>query len=180
MIGLPVLSLKITSIFIHIPRTAGTAIKWALNDRIHDLEYINAQDHRLATERMSELGNLWNQAYKFTLVRNPWERAVSWYHRRGITDPFEQWILEADVSQAQYFMDDDDVLVDDVFQYEDLPDILSTIFARASWPKFTKFHRVNDTIHKHYSAYYNQTTCDIVAQRDRWVIDTFGYEFDRI
>ena len=54
-------------IFIHINKTAGTSIGKAIG--------LPIKDHLTAQEVLSRIGkDRWDAAYKFTLVRNPWDK----------------------------------------------------------------------------------------------------------
>ena len=58
-------------IFVHIPRTAGRSISAALG-----LDF--AKEHRTIKDYIKELTEpVVRNVFKFTVVRNPWERAVS-------------------------------------------------------------------------------------------------------
>ena len=89
-------------IFIHIPKTGGTALSLALEDRamkddilIGDTPKARARKGRL--NGVKSAGRLWKHSsladiaglatdaeiadfFTLTLVRNPWDRAVSYYH----------------------------------------------------------------------------------------------------
>ena len=89
-------------IFVHIPKTGGTALTLALEDRamkddilIGDTPKARARKGRL--NGVQAAGRLWKHStladiaglvteaematfYTFTLVRNPWDRMVSYYH----------------------------------------------------------------------------------------------------
>lgn len=164
------------SIFIHIPRTGGTVLKWCLNDKIQNLGYINRQDHRLATNRRAELGGeAWQTAYKFTIIRNPWERAVSMYHHRVSTLSFNEWFESVNLDQELYFCDAEGVvLVDDVFRHESLSGSIPTICERAGWPLFTLDRVVNETEHGHYRDYFTEHTKNIFSE----FAEKYGYEYE--
>ena len=89
-------------IFVHIPKTGGTALALALEDRVM-ADDILIGDTPKAKKRKNRLkgvqtaGRLWkhstladveglvdrsfyDEALIFTLVRNPWDRMVSYYH----------------------------------------------------------------------------------------------------
>lgn len=72
---------KIKTVFVHIPKTAGTSIVDTLYDiNGHDTsEYFDK--HESVSDIMSYLN--WIKFYdytKFTVVRNPYDRLVSWFH----------------------------------------------------------------------------------------------------
>jgi len=89
-------------IFVHVPKTGGTAMALALEDRakkddilIGDTPKARKRNHRLSD--LNAAGRVWKHArlsdidgvvspdemdgmFIFTLVRNPWDRLVSYYH----------------------------------------------------------------------------------------------------
>jgi hypothetical protein len=166
------------TIFIHIPRTSGTALKWALNNKISDLEYLRAQCHKTATERMGLIATeQWKECYKFTIIRNPWERAVSWYCRHNTSLSFPEWLLQVNVGQSHYFTDNNVVIVDDIFQYETLDDHLEELCNKANWPHIKRLPSINATTHEPYQTYYNLETQEHVARQCAFEIDRFQYQF---
>jgi len=63
------------TIFIHIPRNAGSSIKQAFN-RAKD----SSPNYKTIEEVNKEYGPSIQSYYKWTIVRNPWSRELSLYH----------------------------------------------------------------------------------------------------
>ena len=75
------ISHKHKCIFIHIPKTAGTSIHRIFNYTIPK-PYVDDQnrerDHFTAVDYRENMSN-YNEYFKFTLTRNPWDKLVSEY-----------------------------------------------------------------------------------------------------
>jgi hypothetical protein len=74
-------------IFVHIQKTGGNSVRQALGADIWD-----ARKHLFAEELREIYGKpIWDSRFKFTFVRNPWDRLVSWWsmidNGRNYVDP---------------------------------------------------------------------------------------------
>lgn len=77
-------------IFVHVPKTAGRSISSALDANFR-------REHKTIADYCRELGeSMVRSRFKFTCVRNPWDRAVSWWAFFGNMGfervPFDQWM----------------------------------------------------------------------------------------
>ena len=62
-------------VFIHMSKTGGTSIVSIFGEAF--------QKHNTSKEVIEIIGKKkWNEVYKFSVVRNPWDRAHSWYKFR--------------------------------------------------------------------------------------------------
>lgn len=80
-------------IFVHIPKTAGRSICTALDANFR-------REHKTISDYLRELGEpSVRTRFKFTCVRSPWDRAVSWWAFFGNMGmeriPFDQWLKKA-------------------------------------------------------------------------------------
>ena len=143
----------------------------------------------------------WNGLYKFAFVRNPFDRLVSCYAKQrkskyqallrvvlgeshgfgdfvrfvagmkdGASDP--HW-----ASQSLTLCDgQDNVLVDDVFRFEDIPSALETLRRSRGIEVDMPWH--NASRRAAYADYYGPEERDIVARRYGRDLSAFGYRFD--
>ena len=86
------------AIFVHIPKTAGTTVLEALGaDPVFDT-HAPARIYRMADPA------LFASAYKFTIVRNPWDRFASAFHfmKSGTDWPMQQQWAERYIGDMDF------------------------------------------------------------------------------
>jgi O-antigen/teichoic acid export membrane protein len=183
-------------IFIHVPKAAGTSVALTLfgqNSRhLPWWEYRNANPRKFG------------KFYKFTFVRNPWDRLVSTYFflQRGGMDPqdkqwaasnlanyptFESfvkgWLTPESINTwvhfypQHYFICDDagEVKLDFVGRMENIEADFAVVANQVHCKN--QLVKVNVGNQRHYSYYYTDELKDIVARVYARDIALFGYEF---
>jgi hypothetical protein len=187
--------------FVHIAKNAGTSIRSALflsgqcyylgkviNPRAdikHKDNHFNA--HFNPSEVTHQIDNLW----LFTCVRNPWERLVSWYSWKKDTKSFREFVRQLykvdpeaksernpripqnNPIQGSYF---EGVSYDFVMRFESLDEDWKTVQEKLNTS--VKLPVTNTSSHPHYRKYpWTIDLIELVCDKERYVIDTFGYKF---
>ena len=194
-------------IFIHIPRTAGSAIEKALVGR--DWWFVNPFTKHL-TARQARLlygKRRWCEYFSFAFVRNPWDKLVSMWEsnfyrrqRRKLKtfkkfvrevnrNPFEQHTLhyhqileltpDAQLSPWDSFMRSrlGQARVKFVGRFESLQVDMERVCAEIGIPA-VQLPVVNRSDRRQqYREYYDDETIKIVADRFATDIKLFDYEF---
>lgn len=201
-------------IFIHIPRTGGTSLEnlvwpapaartvddlWmGFVDKHHNKHQTGGLQHLTAEQVRAEVGaTIFNSYYKFALVRNPWDKAVSQFaymaKRRDLRDfigmrkkdSFKKYLaLIAGKRHVQWepqstFLVDAQgrYLVDYIGRYEDFAASANHILARLKIAERTLPHD-NKGARGDYQKYFDTEAVEQVAQLYAEDIDRFGYSYD--
>lgn len=177
-------------IFIHIARTGGTSIEAACVGQ--DWWNIQSQTKHLSAHQSRLLygEDVWRSYFKFTVVRNPWDRAISlWFRRAWSASPRQRPIedLEAFLLQLRphkhekynslhfhEIINDD---VDCILRYESLQIDFSSMLESLGYQPVTLPH-LESTSRGPYQMYYDPTTQDLV--REIWALDIqrWNYTFE--
>jgi Sulfotransferase family len=194
-------------LFVHIPKTAGNSIQSALREYSEDqlvalrkeqngIERFGLRNPKYKIKKHSTLAEYraavgdaqFGNLYKFTCVRNPWDRMVSYYftptQRQEPWDrkKFKEVILRA-VSVADYLRLDNGEQdpfenVDYVMRFEKLADDFRTVCAALDISPVT-LPQYNRSNREHYSRYYDDELRELVRTRFAAEIERFGYIFER-
>ena len=200
------ISLQKRFLFVHIPKTAGNSIQSALREHSEDqlvalrkeqdgIERFGLRNpkykikkHSTLAEYRTALGDeQFSKLYKFTCVRNPWDRMISYYFTP--TQNPEVWdrkrflaMISEVVSVADYLRLDERegdpfANVDNFIRFENLTDDFRTVCERIGISSQT-LPRYNRSNREHYSKYYDDELRELVRKRFAAEIERFGYTFE--
>ena len=146
--------------------------------------------------------NSWQNYFKFTIIRNPWDRLCScwndklnredvkpyYYKKLGLDTPmnidFNQFILllsqggqlNSDIHWKPLHKLFPVKSLDFIGRFENLQNDFNIICNKIRIPP-KELPYFNKTKHKHYTEYYDDETREIVARKYAKDIEYFGYKF---
>ncbi len=202
-------------IFVHIPKCAGTSMEAALIPlatgyaKIEDMPWEKRDGHWLPGKhekqhlKLREFAREYplREYFKFSIVRNPWDRALSQieFLRQGRTSAhifcgqnlkenlkiycnstLKPGNQDLGACQLDYLLDDSGEFgMDFVGRFESLPSDFRRICAGIGAERPPDFpHLKNARRPQHYSAYYDAESAEWVRQRFARDIEYFGYTFE--
>lgn len=202
------ISIENKFIFTHIGRTGGGSIENALinygskkphkppyflnNPKIIEFE---ASQHWTSMEERKALGEeIWEQCFRFTIVRNPWDRILSQYKGHVMKEmpglSFEQYLHRSFVEKVSHddfrfiqpcmdWITDDEgnLLVKHIGKFENLQEDFNTICEILKIPKSILPHINKDPNKEPYEKYYTPELAELVAKAFEKDIKQFNYEF---
>ncbi|NIK92518.1 sulfotransferase family protein [Mangrovimonas sp. CR14] len=212
------ISHKHKCIFIHIPKTAGTSINefffpevefgisppnydilfgWCPVRKIH-MQHATARQ-MLETELITE--EQWNTYYKFTFVRNPWDRAYSdfmWIQNfSGVRGDFSSYIKKTNKfgkiltnNEGPHFLGDHLLQQTDFFDFKGVykPDFIGRfenfdadihfIINKLDIKEEFNLHKNKTLRYSHYSNFYTRSKKKLVNEYFQKDISLLGYKFE--
>jgi hypothetical protein len=202
------ISHKYKCIFIHIQRTAGSSIeKWICDD---DWWFIDKSTKHMLVSQTKELyKEYWDDYFKFSFVRNPWNRMGSMFlnteyynintNGSGIIDISkykEKWGFPILVENDYRFSKREDVLnekhtenqvygnildeeLDFIGKFENLQQDIQFIKDKLNIVNDFNFHLMKSDNTKNYTEYYDDKTKEEVYNLYKNDIIKYNYDFDR-
>ena len=170
------------AIFIHIPKNAGTSIETLFANSSF---IIQPSKHDNVHEIKSKFPELYKSYRKFTIIRNPYDKMVSWYFylKRNLGEDrevleFNDWIKDPlkfwHADDPIYFLDPQHTWLDDtvvIIKYENLNEELNEFFKEEMNLPVT-----NKSDHDHYLKYYNKESLDIIYDRYKEDFEKYNYK----
>lgn len=180
--------------FVHIPKTAGSAVSDWLKLHAHGTDYMPLSFGSMHWEFSKVSKHMrarrLNPGTVAVVVRNPWDRLVStwaYYLRRKkswVSDDFSEFVMNtswgnAKRRQTSFFPPNALILrfenlATDFSKIQELCSVALNDTAICNEPLGVK----NSSEHKHYTEYYTTETYNEVAKRHAADIATLGYEYD--
>jgi hypothetical protein len=178
-------------IFVHIARTGGTSIETALTG--HDWWLISPETKHLSARqiRLRAGEERWARYFKFSVVRNPWDRVVSmfatgWWmgdqRQRDAQAEFEYFIANLaphphEIYSSLQYCEIINEKLDMIVRYEALQDGFDRVCEAIGKPAMP-LGRQEARPRLHYSVYYNDSTRRQVGELFKRDIKHYGYAFD--
>ena len=174
-------------IFVHIPRTSGTSIEslFSVNMDLEGGKHLRASELRkLAGEER------WKTYFKFSIVRNPWERVGSMFNQPAFKDinflsgksidyfleHYEPKIHEHGTTCSDYL---DDLSMDYIAKYENRKNDLKIISKKIGFnlnPRFNPIiNRQTRNSETPWYSYFSEGNFEVVTNRYQEDICKFGY-----
>jgi len=183
-------------IYIHIPKCAGKSIRDYF--KLSPVGGIHA-DLNIHKKKIAS----YDDYFKFTIVRNPWDRLVSWYlyHRKftntaaryggcfkawvkagckthwtgGFTHSGVSWYDEDPLAYTTWGVYNNEY--DFVGRFEHLEEDLKSVKIKTSLNGGKYLKKLNVSNHISYTEYYDKASRDIVHERYGLDIEFFDYRF---
>ena len=163
-------------------------------------------NHMAADKIRQQLGEaLWNEYFKFCIIRNPFDKLVSLFHAKesrlnkvegiykqkvekslkGCTgetvfERFKDWIAKGVFIDRNKYMTGSDICVDYFIRFENLEDGIRHVCKVLEVPfepkRIPRLKSKSRPVGFTLGDYYDAKTIDIVSEKYAFEIDYFGYE----
>ena len=188
---------KYKAIFIHIPKNAGTSIETLFANSSFIIQpYKHANIHEIKKKFPKE----YDSYRKFTVIRNPYDKMVSWYFyikenslkgapayplpetridfKAWVKEPSSFWYASPSLLHfffdPPHFLDPQHAWVDntvEIIKFENLNNELSEFFGEKIDLPIT-----NKSDHNHFSNYYDEESSNIIYDRYKEDFKKYNYK----
>lgn len=194
-------------IFIHLEKTGGTSVAQALRldvkQQKKDPNYDNGLTKHLSVRQAKKVFGtaVWNSSFRFTVIRNPWDRLVSkWFWRKDsqrleldsnghipeewfqseMEECKQRWQLKTNLDEFLFGEHGDHPRVHHVLKFESLQSDWESLLKKKDWHHLKRelpFKNQSTTRDRDYTRYYNQRTKKMVEDWCPKMIRYFHYTF---
>jgi Sulfotransferase family len=193
-------------LFVHIPKTAGNSIQTVLRDYSEDklvalrkeqdgVERFGLRNPKYKVRKHSTLSEYYEalgddefqKLYKFTCVRNPWDRMASYYftptqnpetwNRKKFRETISKAVSVPDYLRLNNLEGDPFANVEYIMRFENLADDFRAV-CNAIGISPSALPQYNRSTREHYSKYYDEELRELVRTRFAAEIDRFDYRFE--
>jgi len=131
----------------------------------------------------------WNSYYKFSIERNPYDRAVSLYFWRGADKKYSSVyeFLKKDTKGSHAFMNqkiytiNDQIILDKLYQYEDLGFLLRDLTTKLQLKEKLQMPnykaKSNTRKIRDYKAVLDEKAIKLISEMSKELIKLFDYKF---
>jgi hypothetical protein len=179
------ISHSLKCIFIHQRKCAGCSIIEAFGFKLSDAEWHFMNDGVLSPEYQLAP----NDYFRFSVVRNPWDRFISgWKYLRATRDRSLRDVLNnlpqeghdyRHLTRPQHSILYDDsgrLIVDHLIRFESLQQDFDKVCDLIGRPRSVLPHS-NRGRRSHYSEYFDQETQEVFRRHFEKDIELFGYQY---
>lgn len=158
--------------------------KNSISDYINRKKFWNHMPGLLIKSRIDP--EIWDDYYKFTIERNPWDKIISHYYWMA-RDKLDGLDFMNYLKKGYYPKDFDkytdlggEIIVDKIIRYEDLASELNEVFKELRVPftgELNIYAKSGYREERSYRGFYNEQTKNIVANLFKEEIKELGYKF---
>lgn len=185
---------KRKALFIHMVKTAGTSIDEVLADNYGfplGRPWKRIHFHLSQWIRKEGEDKILNNTFKFSVIRNPWDRLLSQYFYflgEDDVEKFRKWVESKPYTRTRPNYPYKSMVhglgfggakncMDFLIRFENLQEDFNQACDKMGFSFHTELPHKKKTKHRHYTDYYDDETRQIVAEIYKDDIETFGYEF---
>jgi hypothetical protein len=176
-------------IFIHIPRTSGSSIETFFG--VHFDAVSVYQKHLRASSIKKQVKSEWDSYFKFSIVRNPFDRVVSMYHMQCFSSIninsgkslrfFIENYQPAHHEEGSTCSDYIDEKIDFIGRFEFRDETIKLLSEKTGININNNFKFDPDKTpenRQHYSTYFDKRSADLVRSKYQDDFLRFGYSMD--
>ena len=184
-------SKKYKFLFVHPQKCAGGSIKRSLRRSFKKKNIIETErgGHWSLDQWNYYIDDNLDDYFKFSIVRNPWDRFVSYYFHlkkyRDLKESFCMFLRNFSEEKHRFnvkhkITSQNNIELDFIMKFEDLEPDFDFVMKKLGLEKYTALKKIDHGTSRgkrNYESFYNEVTKNIVAKMCKWEIGEFGYEF---